>query len=101
MLGVPGLIDSSRHVNPLLMGVNTGPVNNKGGKDLSHFSAAGPVAVAWRRWWGRSLLWGVYLCGHAACGAARSVPEEPVPVTCALTAAPSVAGDAAEVLFHA
>ena len=50
---------------------------------------------------GRSLLCGVYLCGHAACGAARSVPEEPVPVTCALTAAPSVAGDTAKVLFHA
>ena len=49
---------------------------------------------------GRSFLCAVYLCGLAACGAARSVPEEPVPVACALTAAPSVAGDTAEVLFH-
>lgn len=50
---------------------------------------------------GRSFLWGVYACGLAACGAARSVPEEPAPVPCALTAAPSVAGDTAEVVFHA
>lgn len=50
---------------------------------------------------GRSFLWGAYLCGLAACGAARTVPVEPVPATCALTAPPSVAGDTAEVLFHA
>src|SRR5688572_471204 len=48
----------------------------------------------------RSFLWGMSVCGLAACGAARSVPEDPVPATCVLTAAPSVAGDTAEVVFH-
>ena len=42
----------------------------------------------------------MYLCGLVACGAARSVPEEPVPASCVLAAAPSIAGDSAQVLFH-